>query len=67
MYNRNKTTVRNDKTTMEAITSTKDPVINTDSNDDVSTSVNDTRKMAPVDDDINNSRMQMDDMVRSIS
>ena len=44
-------------------TSTKDPVIDTDSNDDVSTSVVDTRKMAPVDDAINNSRMQMDDMV----
>ena len=44
-------------------TSTKDPVIDTDSNDDVSTSVVDTRKMAPVNDDINNSRMQMDDMV----
>ena len=44
-------------------TSTKDPVIDTDSNDDVSTSVVDTRKMAPVDDTINNSRMQMDDMV----
>ena len=44
-------------------TSTKDPVIDTDSNDDVSTSVVDTRKKAPVDDDINNSRMQMDDMV----
>ena len=44
-------------------TSTKDPVIDTDSNDDISTSVIDTRKMAPVDDTINNSRMQMDDMV----
>ena len=44
-------------------TSTKDPVIDTDSNDDVSTSVADTRKMAPVDDAINNSQMQMDDMV----
>ena len=45
-------------------TSTKDPVIDTDSDDDVSTSVIDTRKMAPVDDTINNnSRMQMDDMV----
>ena len=43
-------------------TSTKDPVIDTDSDDDVSTSVIDTRKMAPVDDTINNSRMQMDDM-----
>ena len=29
---------------------------------DVSTSVIDTRKLAPVDDTINNSRMQMDDM-----
>ena len=44
-------------------TSTKDPVIDTDSDDDVSTSIIDTRKMAPVDDAINNSRMQMDDMV----
>ena len=44
-------------------TSTKDPVIDTDSDDDVSTSVIDTRKMAHVDDDINNSRMQMDNMV----
>jgi hypothetical protein len=44
-------------------TSTKDPAIDTDSNDDVSTSVVDTRNMAPVDDDINNSRMQMDNMV----
>ena len=43
-------------------TSTKDPVIDTDSNDDISTSVIDTRKMAPVDDTINNSWMQMDDM-----
>ena len=44
-------------------TSTKDPVIDTDSNDDVSTSVVDTRKMAPVNDtSINNSRMQMEDM-----
>ena len=43
--------------------STKDPLIDTDSNDDVSTSVIDTRKLAPVDDTINNSRMQMDDMV----
>ena len=44
-------------------TSTKYPVIDSDSNDDVSTSVIDTRKIAPIDDDINNSRMQMDDMV----
>ena len=43
-------------------TITKNPVIDTDSDDDVSTSVIDTRKMAPVDDTINNSRMQMDDM-----
>ena len=43
-------------------TSTKGPVIDTESNDDVSFSVVDTRKMAPVDDAINNSRMQMDDM-----
>ncbi len=32
-------------------TSTKEPVIDTDSDDDVSTSVIDTRKMAPVDAD----------------
>ena len=44
-------------------TSTKDPVIDTDIDDDVSTSIIDTRKLAPVDDTINNSRMQMDDMV----
>jgi hypothetical protein len=44
-------------------TSTKDPVIDTESDDDISSSVVDTRKMAPVDDTINNSRMQMDDMV----
>ena len=44
-------------------TSTKDPVIDTDSDDDVSTSVIDARKLAPVDDTINNSRMQMDNMV----
>ena len=43
--------------------STKDPVIDTDSNDYVSTSVVDTRKLAPVDDTINTSRMQRDDMV----
>ena len=43
-------------------TGKKDSVIDTDS-DDVSTSVVDTRKMAPVDDTINNSRMQMDNMV----
>ena len=43
-------------------TSKKDPVIDTNSDDDVSTSVIDTRKMAPVDDTINNSWMQMDDM-----
>ena len=43
--------------------STKDPIIDTDSDDDVSTSVIDTTKLAPVDDTINNSRMQMDDMV----
>jgi hypothetical protein len=41
----------------------KDPVIDTDSDDDISFSVVDTRKMAPVDDAINNTRMQMDDMV----
>ena len=45
-------------------TCTKDPVIDTDSDDDVSsTSVIDTRKLAPVDDTINNSQMQMDNMV----
>ena len=44
-------------------TSTDDPVIDTERDDDVSFSVVDTRKMAPVDDTINNSRMQMDDMV----
>ena len=45
-------------------TSTKDPVIDTDSDNDVSTSIIATRKMAPVDDTItNNSQMQMDDMV----
>ena len=46
-------------------TSTKDPVIDTESDDDVSSSVVVTRRMAPVDDAINNSRMQraMDDMV----
>ena len=37
--------------------------ISSESNDDVSFLVVDTRKMAPVDDTINNSRMQMDDMV----
>ena len=44
-------------------TSTKDPVVDIDSDDDVSFSVVDTRKMAPVNDTINNFRMQMDDMV----
>ena len=44
-------------------TSAKDTVIDTESDDDVSFSVVDTRKMAPVDDTINNFRMQMDDMV----
>jgi len=44
-------------------TSTKDLVIDTESDDDISSSVVATRKMAPVDDTINNSRMQMDDMV----
>ncbi len=44
-------------------TSTKDPVIDTESDDDVYFSDVDTRKMAPVDDTINNSPMQMDDMV----
>ena len=46
-----------------SVTSTKDSVIDTDSDDDVSTSVIDTRKLAPVDGTINNSQMQMDDMV----
>ena len=45
-------------------TSTNAPVYDTESDDEVSFSVVDTRKMAPVDDTINkNSRMQMDDMV----
>ena len=44
-------------------TSTKDPVIDTESDDDDSFSVVDTRKMAPVDDTINISWMQMDDIV----
>ena len=44
-------------------TGTKAPVIDTESDDDVSFSVVDTRKMAPVDDTINNSQMKMDDMV----
>ena len=42
---------------------TQDPLIDTESDDEVSTSVVDTRKTAPVDDTINNSRMQMDNMV----
>ena len=43
---------------------TQDPLIDTESDDEVSTSVVATSKMAPVDDTINkNSRMQMDDMV----
>ena len=42
---------------------TQDPLIDTESNDNISSSVVATRKMAPVDDDINSSRMQMDDMV----
>jgi hypothetical protein len=44
-------------------TSTKAPVIDTESDDDVSFSVVDTRKMAPVDDTMNDFRMQMDDIV----
>ncbi len=44
-------------------TSTKAPVIDTESDDDVSFSFVDTRKMAPVDDTISNSQMQMYDMV----
>ena len=51
----------------QSATSTKYPVIDTYSDDDVSTSVIDTRKVAPVDDTINNSRMQMDDMESAIS
>ena len=43
--------------------STKAPVIDTESNDDVPFFVVDTRKLAPVNDTINNSRMQMDDVV----
>ena len=41
----------------------QDPLIDTESNDDVSSSVVATRKMSPVDNTINNSRMQMDIMV----
>ena len=41
----------------------QDPPIDTESNDDVSSSVVATRKMASVDDTIKNSRMQMDNMV----
>jgi hypothetical protein len=49
--------------TPSATTSTQDPVIDTESDDDVSFSVLvDTRKMAPVDDTINISRMQMEDI-----
>ena len=44
-------------------TSTKDPVIDTESDDDDSFSVVDTRKMAPVNDAIKHSRMQMDGIV----
>ena len=46
-----------------AATSTQDTLIDTESDDDVYSSVVDTRKIAPVDDTINKSRMQMDDMV----
>ena len=42
---------------------TQDPLIDTESYEDVSSSVVATRRMAPVDDTINNFRMQMDDMV----
>jgi len=44
---------------------TQDPLIDTESDDDLSSSVVATRKMAPVDNTTinNNSRMQMDDMV----
>ena len=43
---------------------TQDPLIDTESDDDdVSSAVVDKRNMAPVDDTINNSRMQMDNMV----
>ena len=41
----------------------QDPVIDTDSDDDVSTPVVATRKMATVDNTINTSQMQMDDMI----
>jgi len=46
-----------------AATSAQDTLIDTESDDDVYSSVVDTRKIAPVDDTINKSRMQMDDMV----
>jgi len=42
---------------------TQDPLIDTESDDDVSSSVASTRKMAPINDTIYNSRMQMDDIV----
>ena len=44
-------------------TGTKARVIDTESDDEVSFSVVDTRRIAPIDDTINNSGMQMDDMV----
>jgi hypothetical protein len=42
---------------------TQDPLIDTESDDDVSSSVVATRKMVLVDNTIINSQMQMDDMV----
>ena len=47
------------------LSATQDPIIDTERDDDVYSSVVSTRKMAPVDNTINNSRMQiqMDDMV----
>ena len=41
----------------------QDPLIDTESDDEVSSSVVATRKMASVDDTINNSKVQMDNMV----
>ena len=41
----------------------QDPLIDTESDDNISFSVVAARKMAPVDDTINNSWMQMDNMV----
>ena len=44
-------------------TSTQDPLLDNESDDEVSNSVVATRKMAPVDDTMSNSQMQMDNMV----